>query len=142
MSNDRISHSALLDRLWQLTVAAWGAYATRAGGRIVEESGVAYVIGSHPSPVIINTAFRVDRGVAPEHVLRRSRERYSSLGHGFTLVTSDHADADLIAAARAAAWTLALEVPAMVCRSRLGDRVFDPAGRSGSRHRWVPRHCT
>jgi ribosomal protein S18 acetylase RimI-like enzyme len=41
------------------------------------------------------------------------------LGHGFTLLTSEHADPDLENAARAGGWTMAIELPTMVCRAPL-----------------------
>ena len=87
------------------------------------------MVGSHPTPIIINTAFRTDPRVAPADALARSRTFYGALGHGFTLGTSDHADADLEGAAAEAGWTRAIELPAMVRRARLADRCL-PAGAS------------
>lgn len=126
MPGDLESDAALLERLWRVTVATWSLYATRAGGRIIEESGVAYLIGSDPTPVIVNSVFRVAAGVGPEHLLRRSRELYGSIGHDFSLVTNDHADSDLVAAALASGWSRVLSLPAMVCSSRLEERGLPP----------------
>jgi GNAT superfamily N-acetyltransferase len=109
----------LLDRIGHVTVAAFCHYATRGGGRVVVDGGLTFVVGSHSTPIIINTAIRTDPRVAPAVVLARSREFYAGLGHGFTLLTSDHADADLERAARAGGWTMAIELPTMVCRAPL-----------------------
>jgi ribosomal protein S18 acetylase RimI-like enzyme len=107
----------LLARIGRVTVAAWGQYASRAGGRSIVDRGLTYIVGSHPTPTIINTVFRTDPGVAPADLFARSRGFYAGLGHGFGLVTSDHSDADVDDAAATAGWTLAITLPAMVCRS-------------------------
>ena len=119
----------LLERIARTTVAAWGRYASRVGGRVVVDNGLTFVVGTHPTPIIINTVFRTEPGVAPLKVLARSRAFYEAIGHGFTMLTSDHADADLIDAAQANGWTMAIEVPAMVCRSAVPDRPL-PVGAS------------
>jgi len=119
----------LLARIARTTVAAWGQYASRAGGRVVIDAGLTFVVGTHPSPIIINTVFRTDPSVAPMDVFARSQAFYEAIGHRFTLLTSDHADADLEAAAEASGWLTAIKVPAMVCRSPLPDGPL-PAGAS------------
>jgi ribosomal protein S18 acetylase RimI-like enzyme len=119
----------LLARIGRVTVSVWGLYATRAGGRLVLDGGLTYIVGSHRTPVIINTVFRTEPRVAPADLFARSREFYAGLGHGFTLVTSDHSDADLEEAADAGGWTMAMKLPAMVCRApRSGNP--SPAGIS------------
>jgi ribosomal protein S18 acetylase RimI-like enzyme len=110
-------------------VAAWGQYASRVGGRVVIDEGVTFVVGTHPTPIIINTVFRTDPSLAPMALFARSQAFYRALGHRFTLLTSDHADTDLDDAARASGWTLAIELPAMVCRAAVPDRPL-PAGAS------------
>jgi ribosomal protein S18 acetylase RimI-like enzyme len=119
----------LLDRIGRVTVAAFGQYATRGGGRVVVNGGLTFVVGSHPTPIIINTAFRTNPGVAPADALSRSREFYAALGHGFTFVTSDHVDSDLDEAASASGWTIAIKLPTMVCRTPLAGKPM-PAGVS------------
>jgi ribosomal protein S18 acetylase RimI-like enzyme len=109
----------LLARIGRVTIAAWGRYATRAGGRVVEDAGMTYIVGSHPSASIINTVFRTAQSVPPADLLNRSREFYRGIGHSFALVTSDHSDADVNAQARTSGWTMAIELPAMVCRESL-----------------------
>jgi ribosomal protein S18 acetylase RimI-like enzyme len=129
MVDTETSDRDLLARIGRVTIAAWGEYATRSGGRLVVDDGLTYVVGSHPTPAIINTVFRTDPRVIPADVLARTREFYSALGHGFTLVTSDHSDADLIQAADAGGWTMAIKLPAMVCRAPLAGSPM-PAGVS------------
>lgn len=119
----------LLARIARTTVAAWGQYASRAGGRVVVDAGLTFVVGTHPTPIIINTVFRTDPSVAPMDVFARSQAFYEAIGHRFTLLTSDHADADLNDAAEAGGWLMAIQVPAMVCRSAVPDRPL-PAGAS------------
>ena len=119
----------LLERIARTTVAAWGQYASRVGGRVVIDAGLTFVVGTHPSPIIINTVFRTDPSVAPMDVFARSQAFYEAIRHRFTLLTSDHADADLEAAAEASGWLMAIKVPAMVCRSAVADRPL-PAGAS------------
>jgi ribosomal protein S18 acetylase RimI-like enzyme len=112
----------VLARIARVTVAAWGQYTTRVGGRVVEDAGLTYLVGSHPSAAIINTVFRTDPSVSPADLLSRSREFYQGIGHGFTLLTSDHSDADIDAEAKAGGWTMAIQLPAMVCRAPLPDK--------------------
>jgi ribosomal protein S18 acetylase RimI-like enzyme len=116
----------ILSRLHRTTIAAWGKYAGRVGGRTVEDRGITYVVGTDPTPVIINSAFRTDPTVTPADLLARSRAFYSGLGHQFTLVTSDDLDADVREGAAASGWTMALALPAMVCRNRLPERPLPP----------------
>jgi ribosomal protein S18 acetylase RimI-like enzyme len=119
----------LLERIGRVTAAAFGEYATRGGGRVVVDGGLTFVVGSHPTPIIINTAFRTDPRVAPAIVLARSREFYAGLGHGFTLQTADHSDQDVEKAAREGGWMMAIELPTMVCRTPLSAKPM-PAGVS------------
>ena len=119
----------LLERIARTTVAAWGQYASRVGGRVVVDAGLTFVVGTHPTPIIINTVFRTDPSVAPLGLFARSQAFYKAIGHRFTMLTSDHVDADLNEAAKASGWLMAIEVPAMVCRTAVPDRPL-PAGAS------------
>ena len=112
----------LLHRLGRTTVASWGEYASRVGGRVVVDAGLTFIVGTHPTPIVINTVIRTDRAVRPHDVFERSRDFYRSIGHRFALLTSDHVDADLDAAAAASGWLMAIGLPAMVCRSAIPDR--------------------
>jgi ribosomal protein S18 acetylase RimI-like enzyme len=116
----------ILTRLHRTTIAAWGRYAGRVGGRTVEDRGITYVVGTDPTPVIVNSAFRTDPTVPATDLLARSRAFYSGLGHQFTLVTSDHFDTDVMEAAAASGWIMALDLPVMVSRNRLPDRPIPP----------------
>jgi GNAT superfamily N-acetyltransferase len=93
------------------------------------DAGLTFVVGTHPTPVIINTVFRTDPSVGPMGLFARSRAFYQAVGHRFTMLTSDHADADLEDAAEASGWLMAIELPAMVCRSAVPDGSI-PAGAS------------
>ncbi len=119
----------LLARIGRTTVVAWGQYATRVGGRVVIDAGLTFVVGTHPTPIVINTVVRTDPSVAPIELFARSQAFYRAIGHRFTLLTSDHADADLDAAAEANGWLMAAKLPAMLCRSPIPDRPL-PAGAS------------
>lgn len=119
----------LLERIARTTVTAWGQYASRGGGRVVEDAGLTFVVGTHPTPTIINTVFRTDPSVAPIELFARSQAFYGAIGHGFAMLTSEHTDADLDRAAEASQWSMVIELPAMVCRSALPDEPF-PAGAS------------
>lgn len=55
-------------------------------------------------------------------MLTRSREFYRDIGHGFALLTSDHSDADVNAEAKGSGWTMAIELPAMICRAAIPDK--------------------
>lgn len=119
----------LLDRIARTTVAAWGQYASRVGGRVEVEAGLTFVVGTHPTPIIINTVFRTDPSVTPLELFARSQAFYTAISHRFTLLTADHADADLNDAAKANGWLMASKLPAMVCPSAIPDRPL-PAGAS------------
>jgi len=129
----------VLDRIARTTVAAWGQYASRVGGRVVVDAGLTFVVGTHPTPIIINTVFRTDPSVAPMELFAHSQAFYEANGHRFALLTSDPADADLNAAAETNGWSMAAKLPAMVCRSPVPDRPL-PAGASLRRTDPFGRH--
>ena len=93
------------------------------------EHGLTFVVGSHPTPIIINTVFRTDPTVPPMELFARSQAFYESTGNRFTLLTSEPKDADLAEAAEATGWLMAIEVPAMVCRSPIANLTL-PASAS------------
>jgi len=116
---ETVASHDLLAWIGRVTVAAWAEYTTRSGGRVVTDGGLTYLVGSHPTPIIINTVFRIDPAVPPADVLARSRAFYRSIGHEFTMLTSDQSDQDLNDAAEDAGWQMAVKLPVMVCRSVL-----------------------
>jgi GNAT superfamily N-acetyltransferase len=109
-------------RVHRATIDAYGQFVIRTGGRVVERGGLTCVVGTDPSPIIINTAVRTGPTLAPGAVFSGSRAFYASIGHGFTLLTSDWRDADLNAAAAANGWQLVIELPVMVCLAPLPGR--------------------
>lgn len=61
----------LLAWIGRVTVSAWAEYTTRSGGRVAAAGGLTYLVGSHPTPIIINTVFRTDAAIAPADVFTR-----------------------------------------------------------------------
>ena len=86
----------------------------RAGGQVAELDGLTLIIGTHPSPVIVNTILRTGPGADPGAALKRAIAVYDSIGHGVSLVTSSHADGPLAAVAAAAGWTSVFELVGMI----------------------------
>ncbi len=86
----------------------------RAGGRVVELAGLTLIIGTHPSPSIVNTILRTGPVADPRAALAEAVEVFHSIGHGTSLMTSSHADAELAAAASAAGWTCVFELVGMI----------------------------
>jgi hypothetical protein len=68
---------------------------------VVVDAGLTFVVGTHPTPIIINTVFRTHPSVAPLELFARSQAFYKAIGHRFTLLTTDHADATQCGADRA-----------------------------------------
>jgi GNAT superfamily N-acetyltransferase len=86
----------------------------RAGGRVVELGGLTLIIGTHPSPSIVNTILRTGPIADPRAALAEAAEVFRAVGHGTSLMTSSHADAELAAAAAAASWTCVFELVGMI----------------------------
>lgn len=121
-----IPDADLLTVLDEASWASFAAFSEHAGGRTEWRDGMLLVIGPHPSPIIVNTAFRTEATVAPEVALTRTIERYRALGHAFSLITRGHADEDLEQAAADAGWRRALTFPGMVVEAPLPDRAPRP----------------
>ncbi len=130
------SDPSFLVRLDRANQAMHEMVAERSGGLVVTVGDLVLVMGVHPSPVIANTAFvranREDVASDPVGILAEILERFRAVGHGVGLLTADHADAALDAAAEAAEWELAGTFPGMVA-----DRVDDPIPRPETTLRWV-----
>ena len=86
----------------------------RTGGRVDEHDGLTLVIGTHPSPVIVNVILRSGPVNDPPAALEFARATFAAIGHGTSLVTSSHADGPLAAAAAAAGWTSVFELVGMI----------------------------
>lgn len=112
----------LLTVLDEASWASFAAFSEHAGGRTEWRDGMLLVIGPHPSPIIVNTAFRTESTIPPGEALIRTIERYRDLGHAFSLITRAHADADLERAAADAGWRRALTFPGMVVEEPLPER--------------------
>lgn len=113
------THDGLVARVRLATIDAYRQFVIRSGGHVVERGGLTCVVGTNASPVIINTAVRMDPTVAPRAVFSGSRSVYASVDHNFALLTSDWCDADLNAAAASDGWHQAIELPVMVCSAPL-----------------------
>jgi len=85
-----------------------------SGARIVERSGLLLIAGEHPSPVIVNTAYRLRSELSCQDALDQMRQFYGDLGHGFGLMVSEQRDADLEQVALRDGWMPVIELPAMV----------------------------
>jgi ribosomal protein S18 acetylase RimI-like enzyme len=119
MSAPRGGDEALIERVHDATVAAYRLTVLRSGGRDVVVDGISCLIGTNPSPFIINTAARSGPVEDPAAALAAVIDVYGSLGHGFVLVTSELPDAQLEAAARSAAWRQIGDLPVMVTSHRV-----------------------
>jgi GNAT superfamily N-acetyltransferase len=87
---------------------------TLSGGSVYRQDGLLMVAGPHPNSIIANTALRTDLGVAPDDVLRRTRDYYDTLGWQFDLGTFAVEDSDIDDAAAAAGWHVNVELPCMI----------------------------
>lgn len=91
------------------------------GGTVHRADGLLMVAGPHPKALIANTALRTDPALAPDDVLRRTREHYGVMGWSFDLATFAVQDADLDAAAAAAGWSVNVDLPCMVIDSAIDE---------------------
>jgi hypothetical protein len=113
----------LLDRIDGANQAVYTEAARRSGGTVETTDGFVCVVGVHPSPIIANVAFRPPStysvGSRPVgSILGRIVERYRSIGHGVSLLTADHRDADIVRALSSGGWRSVIELPGMVLRAR------------------------
>jgi ribosomal protein S18 acetylase RimI-like enzyme len=86
----------------------------KAGGRVVQLDGLTLIIGTHPSPSIVNTILPTGPLGDPASSLAEAVEVYRSIGHGTSLVTGDHADAELARVASHHGWTCVFELVGMI----------------------------
>lgn len=122
-------------------VFAGGAERT-PGGRVLRQDGLLLVIGTDPSPLIVNTIMTVGDDVTPEAVAR-AVDVYRAVGHVPSLMTRDHRDAALTEALPGLGWRLLLSLPGMVLDER-PPRAEVPAGvaihqvrTDEDRDRWI-----
>lgn len=93
----------------------------RAGGAVLDESGLLLYAGAHPLPVLANAAIGTGAPLDPERTLARAREFFRPRRRGFSVIVRSHADADLRAAAEAEGLRLFGDAPGMVLDHRLAD---------------------
>jgi hypothetical protein len=88
--------------------------ARRSGGSFTVEEGLVLVVGTHPSPVIANVAFRDLEHPAPAAgAIERIERHYGGVGHGVGLLSRVGPDEDLENAAGAAGWASVIDLPVM-----------------------------
>lgn len=117
-----MSDASLLERLDRAIQHAYGEAVRRSDGEIASLDGFSLLIGNHPSPILANVAFRSPKtnsstAVPNQTILERIADRYRSIGHGVSLMTSHHADPDVDDLAASSGWRMIVELPGMVLTS-------------------------
>lgn len=87
--------------------------ARRCGGESRDESGLVLVAGTHPCPVIVNSALRTGQMDAAE-VLRRTTIFFGERHHSYELWIRDGVDADLETAALDSGMQFGVALTAMI----------------------------
>ena len=112
--------------------------ALRSCGSVDDVDGLVLVTGCHPSPIIANVAFRrIDRPpvrLPPPVLLDGIVHHFESVGHGASLITSERRDQDVDAAAEAAGWVPAIDLPVKFTDAR---SMPDPAARDPTSRGWT-----
>lgn len=105
--------------------ARQGARLSGSSGEIAERDGVVLFASGSDFPVMLNGVFRVDAGVSADRVIDVADAWFAERGRGWSLCTTSWADGDrdLIDAAAARGLFTAMDVPGMVCDSRLAEAV-------------------
>ena len=116
--------ASLLERLDRAIHHAYGEAVRRSDGEAASLDGFSLLIGTHPSPILANVAFRSpvthgSKAVPTEITLERIADRYRSIGHSVSLMTSDHGDRDVDELAANSGWRMIVELPGMVIGSAL-----------------------
>src|SRR4051812_7304210 len=98
------------------------------GGVVHDEDGLLLYAGPHPLPAVINGAMCVERRLAPDEVVERTRPFFAPRNRGYSLQTLVGRDED-IAAAAAAAGLLSFGEPApLMALTRRPDAASPPPG--------------
>jgi GNAT superfamily N-acetyltransferase len=118
-----VSDEQLLDRLDRANQAVYTETALRSGGAIATTDGFVCVTGVHPSPIIANVVFRPPstdqvgtRSLA--RILRQMVDRYRAIGHGVSLMSANHRDADIVEVVSSLGWQPVIELPGMLLDAR------------------------
>ena len=101
----------------------------RAGGSAHDEDGLCFWVGGHPLPVLCNGVLPTGGGLSAPDLFERARAFFAAHGRGYTVVLREHADAEIIEAARDAEFTQWGASPAMVLERRLTDAAPPPGIR-------------
>lgn len=87
-------------------------------GVLHEEDGLLLASGSHPSPVIVNTAVRTTPVLDGPEVITRAEAFFRRRGHNHCICAAVHGDADVELAAADADYRMVVELTAMVLQAR------------------------
>jgi GNAT superfamily N-acetyltransferase len=109
-----VTPSVELELLDEANLVVYRDSTIRSGGRVVDQDGLTLIIGTHPSPVIVNTILRTGPVSNPEEALASARAVYSAIGHGVSLIARAHADMELARAAARAGWKPVFELVGMI----------------------------
>lgn len=113
--------------LWQLVdwnlIEATREFARwQAPGRIVEEDGAFFSVGSDPFPAgYANSALRTDPAIPAAEFLERARQFFAAFGRGFTIFVRGEQDKDLGEVAAASGLQQFSNQPWMICRQPLDE---------------------
>lgn len=99
------------------------------GSTINEWDGLLACVGPSPSPVIVNTGFRLTERLAPDVAVAALQEHFRARRHGFSLVVAEHEGPELAEAADAAGLTSFVTLSGML----LAEPVHQPAEPTGFR---------
>ena len=108
--------TALLQRIDKALVEVFTQIVERCGGVARHENGLLLVAGSHPCPLIVNSALRTG-SIGADSVIQRADAFFADRKRHYELWTRDDFDADLQAAARASGMRLAVELCGMIADS-------------------------
>ncbi len=103
------------------------------GSVIHEQDGLLACLGTSPSPVVVNTAFRVTPHLSPRAAISALRDFYRQHRHGFSLIVPAHDDPALVPAAAAAGLEPVVTLQGML----LTEPVHVPAEPAGCTTRLV-----
>ena len=91
------------------------------GGVFVEEGGVACGLSGEPFPSMANWAIRTDSSLDAAGAVARADAFFRDHGHGYTFFVRIPGDEDVEGAALDAGFVSLVDMPEMVCESRLDD---------------------
>jgi len=133
----------LIDRLDRANSAIFATSAdTTPGGRVIRQEGLLLVIGTDPSPVIVNTIL-TEAPVVTRAAIERAVAVYTAVDHLPSLMTRDHLDEALTSDLKAHGWRLLIALPGMVRESPLPAElppvgsVLHRVDSDADRERWI-----